>query len=296
MPIRLTPDPHPAIRLAAKEVLIDAHLGAAHDIAWGDWKEKNKAVARWLERAVAVADDLVNNEGGSQEQVFRVYVRAMAAYVGVRGGIDPEPTVKAVVSTGDELIAAARDPGHKAQLQWDLGMALYDAVQICQMRSDHDNALKYGQQAAEYLAKANETKQSPASAFLLGRLYFRLGTIHAMRDHDHRAAVGWFDKAMPLLERSSPDELAADLGRHGETFVSMGVSYWEAGQRQKAVALTREGHQVDGAGRQAGHARSVRARPSPTATWPPCTASSAPPSMANRFQEMASRAKKEKLK
>ena len=175
----LTRDPHPAIRLAAKEVMIDAHLGAAHDIAWGDWKEKNKAVTRWLERALAIADDLAKNEGGSQEQVFRVYVRAMAAYVGIRGEIDPQPTVEAAVSTGEQVIAATRDPGHKAQLQWDLGLALYDAMQICQMRSDHDNALKYGQQAAEYLAKAGETKQSSSSTFLLGRLYFRLGAIHA---------------------------------------------------------------------------------------------------------------------
>ncbi len=137
----LTSDPHPAIRIAAKEVLIDSHLGAAHDIAWGDWKEKNKAVARWIERAVAVANDLVTNEGSSPETVFRVYVRAMGANVGLHGGIDPEPTVNAAVKTGDELIAAAGDPLHRAQLQWEVGMALYDATQICQMRSDQQNAL-----------------------------------------------------------------------------------------------------------------------------------------------------------
>ncbi len=237
----LTSDPHPAIRVAAKEVLIDSHLGAAHDLAWGDWKEKNKAVARWLERAVSVANDLVTNEGSSPETVFRVQVRAMAANVGLRGGIDPEPLAATIVKTGDELIAAASDPLHKAQLQWEVGMALYDATQIYQMRSDQQNALKYGRQAAVYLAKANEIKQSGSSAFLLGRVYFRLGTIHALSNRDHQSAVGWFDKALPLLERPAPSELAADLGRHGEAFVSMGVSYWEAGQREKAVALTEKG-------------------------------------------------------
>ena len=75
----------------------------------------------------------------------------------------------------------------------------------------------------------------------MGRVYFRLGTIHALSDHDHRSAVGWFEKALPLLERPSPSELAADLGRHGEAFVSMGVSYWEVGQRERAVALTEKG-------------------------------------------------------
>ncbi len=52
-------DPHPAIRLTAKEVLVNAHLGAVHDIAWGDWKEKDVAVSKWLEQAASFADDLV---------------------------------------------------------------------------------------------------------------------------------------------------------------------------------------------------------------------------------------------
>jgi tetratricopeptide (TPR) repeat protein len=237
----LTSDPHPAIRVAAKEVLIDSHLGAAHDLAWGDWKEKNKAVAKWIERAVTVANDMVSSEGSNPETVFRVQVRAMAADVGLRGGIEPDPLVAAIVKSGDELIAAAGDPLHKAQLQWEVGMALYDATQIYQMRSDQQSALKYGQLAAEYLAKANEIKQSPSSAFLLGRVYFRLGTIQALNGHDHRSAIGWFEKALPLLERPSLGELGGDLGRHGEAFVSMGVSYWEVGQRQRAVALTEKG-------------------------------------------------------
>jgi tetratricopeptide (TPR) repeat protein len=237
----LASDPHPAIRLAAKEVLIDAHLGAAHDIAWGDWKEKNKAVARWLERALAVADDMAKSDGGNKEQVFRIYVRAMAIYTGLRGGIDPDPTVNAVVDTGDAAIATVRDPARKAQLQWDLGMALYDAMQISQMRSEHKNALKYGEQAAKYLAEANKAKPSPDHSFQLGRLFFRLGTIHALGEKDHKAAIVCYDRAIPLLEVALPEEFTDDLGRHGESFVSMGVSYWEIGQQKKAIELSEKG-------------------------------------------------------
>ena len=174
-------------------------------------------------------------------------------------------------------------------------MALYDAVQICQMRSDHDNALKCGQQAAEYLAKANETKQSPSSAFMLGRLYFRLGTIHAVRDHDHRAATVWFDKAIPLLERPSPDDLGPDLGRHGESFVSMGVSYWEADQQRKAVELTEKGIKwMEQAVKQGTLDPSALAVPYNNLAAMHRKLGSI--DLADRFQEMASRAKKEKLK
>jgi tetratricopeptide (TPR) repeat protein len=291
----LTSDPHPAIRVAAKEVLIDSHLGAAHDIAWGDWKEKNKAVARWIERAVVVANDLVTKEGNSPETVFRAQVRAMAAEVGLRGGVDPEPMADAIVKSGDELIAAASDPLHKAQLQWELGMALYDAAQICQMRSDQQNALKHAQQAAEYLAKANETKQSPSSAFLLGRVYFRLGTIYALGNHDHGSAVGWFDKALPLLERPSARELAGDLGRHGEAFVSMGVSYWEAGQREKAVALTEKGiRMMEQAVEQHTFNRALLAVPYNNLAAMHKSLGS--PERAKQYQEMAARARNDKLK
>jgi tetratricopeptide (TPR) repeat protein len=291
----LSSGPHPAIRVAAKEVLIDAHLGAAHDIAWGDWKDKDKAVARWLERAVAVADDVVKNEGGSRELVFRVNSRALAAYVGVRGGIVPDAAAKALVAAGDELIAAASDPLRKAQLQSDLGTALYDAVQIWQMRADRDNAQKYGEAAAQYLAKACKTKPSPASTFLLGRLYFRLGTIHSIQDHEHSAAIPWFDKAIPLLDRPAPEDVATDLGRHGEAFISMGVSYWEVGHRQKAVELTQKGIKwMEQAVKQGTLDNSALAIPYNNLAAMHRQLGSA--DQADHFQEMAAAVKKEKLK
>lgn len=232
---------HPAIRVAAKEVLIDAHLGAAHDIAWGEFKQKGKAVVRWLERAKTAADDIVENENGNPVLLFHVCTRTLSAYVGVRGEVDPEPAAKTAVEVGERLIASARDPGRKSQLQWELGTALYDAVQVYQMRSENEKALKYGQTAAEYLAAATGENPTVDAGLLLGRLYFRLGAIHSLGNHDHKSAVVWFDKAVPLLNVRSAEDVADNLGRHGESLVSMGVSYWQIGQRDKAVKLTEKG-------------------------------------------------------
>jgi tetratricopeptide (TPR) repeat protein len=120
-------------------------------------------------------------------------------------------------------------------------MALYDALQIYQMRDDHTTALQYGERAIAFLEQGDQRKHTASTAYLLGRLYFRLGAIHAIRDENHRAAITWFDKAIPLLEKPLPDDAMEDLGRHGETFVSMGVSYWESGQRDRAVELTQRG-------------------------------------------------------
>jgi hypothetical protein len=276
-------------------VLVDAHLSAAHDIAWGEWKDKPKAVSRWLERAASVATDLVDNEGAGEDRLFRLYTRSLAALVGVRGGIDPAPAAQAVVATGDKLILMARDADRKAQLQWEVGMALYDVVQICQMRSEPAKALKFGEIAAKYLSDSIEARPGQASPFLLGRLYFRMGTIHAMQDGDHKAAVEWFDKAVPLMERASTDELAGGLGRHGEAFVSMGVSYWEAGQRDKGVALTQKGIQwMEQAAKQGGMDRLLLAVP--YGNLAAMHRKLGDNDKANHFQEMASRVKGETLK
>jgi tetratricopeptide (TPR) repeat protein len=291
----LCSDPHPAIRVAAKEVKVDAFLGAAHDIAWGEWKDKATAVPRWLDSAKAVAEDLAGNEGGSQEQLFHVHARALAAYVGMRSDVDPAPTANAIVETGEKLIAAARDSGRKARLQWELGMALYDAVQVCQMRSETDNALKFGEVAAAYLADAVKVKPSTASGYLLGRLYFRLGTLYSMQKRDYKAAVAWFDKAVPLLERAAPEDLGGDLGRQGEAFVGMGVSYWEIGQREQGVALTKNGIKwMEQAAKQGTLERSTLAKPySNLAAMHRKLGDDA---SADHFHEMADRVKSEKLR
>ena len=231
---------HPAVRVAAKEVMLDAHLGAAHDIAWGTWREKDKSVPVWLQKAEGLADDLIKSEAGGEEYHFRVANRALAICVGLRGKLDPAPWITQSQDAGKTLIAATADPICKSHLQWDLGMALYDTMQVYQAKDDGQEALRYGQLAADFLEKGAPQPMPADSAFLLGRLYFHLGAIHAVSNKNHRLAAGWFDKAVPLLEKT-PVEQIADPGRHGESLVSMGVSYWETGNRKKAVSLTERG-------------------------------------------------------
>ena len=163
------------------------------------------------------------------------------------------------------------------------------------MRSDRDNALKYGEAAAQYLMKASQAKPFSASSFMLGRLDFRLGTIHAIQNRDHRTAVVWFDKAIPSSDRPASEDVGIGLGRHGETFISMGVSYWEVGQRQKAVELTQKGIQwMEQAVKQGTLDNSALTVPyNNLAAMHRQLGSS---SQADRYQEMASGVKKEKLK
>ena len=237
----LIADKHPAIRVAAKEVLLDAHLGALHDISWGAWREKERSAENWIAKATEIAQDLIRTEDGSDEYRFRVNAKALSADVGLQGKLDPAQWAKEAVRSGEVLIAAAPEPGRKAELQWQVAMSLYDAMQVYQMRANQDEALRQGELAISYLEKSGRQGKSPSAAYLLGRAYFRMGAVYANNRKDHRTAVNWFEKAIPLLGKTPPREAMVDLGRLGDSFVSMGVSYWSAGYRKKAVALTQHG-------------------------------------------------------
>ena len=258
----LLADKHPAIRIAAKEVLLDAHLGALQDIAWGPWKEKERASENWITKATEIAEDLVKNEDGSDEYLFRVAAKALAADVGLQGKLDPAKWAREVIRSGEAQIFAASEAGRKSELQWQISKALYDAVQIYQMRGNQEEALRQGELAINYLEKSGRANRSSSAAYLLGRTYFRIGAIYANGRNDHRTAVSWFEKAVPQLGKSPPPEAMSDLGRLGDTFVSMGVSYWQAGYRKKAIALTEHGADlIEEAIRRGTTERSVLATP-----------------------------------
>lgn len=238
----LVSSPHPAVRLAAKNTLLDAHLGAAYTIAWGLFRQKEVAVPKWLERASAFAEEIIANEGGTEAYRFHVACRALSAYVGLQGKLDPTAWAEKALQTGQQILPTAEDPQLKDQIAWKLGTALYDALQVYQFRGESTKARQYGELVRQTLEQCSpQRQQSFAYNYLLGRVYFRLGAIHAVGRQDHQTAVGWYEKAVPLLSLPVPEEGFPELARHGETFVSMGVSYWEVGQRDRALDLTQRG-------------------------------------------------------
>ncbi len=286
----LISDKHPAIRVAAKEVLLDAHLGALQDIAWGSWREKEHSAENWIAKAADIAQDLIKSEDGSEEYLFRVSSRALSADVGLQGKLDPSKWAKEAVRSGEVLISAASEPARKAELQWQVALSLYDAMQICQMRGNQDEALRQGELAIGYLEKSGRENKSSSAAYLLGRTFFRIGAVYANSRRDHLAAVSWFDKAIPLLGKSPPPEAMVDLSRLGDSFVSMGVSYWSVGNRKKAIALTEHGaNLIEESVRRGTHDRNLLIIPyTNLAAMNREVGDSAG---ANRMQELAEKAK-----
>ena len=238
----LAQDRRTAVRDVAREALVTAHLSAARNIAWGNWKMKKKMVPAWLHRAEELVEQTAEPKQQEPEQMLRVYREALSACVGMEGDLDPTPWTEKALAAGTAALAQTTDPMRRRRLEWDLGAALYDALQVYHSKAEVAPATKYGNLAVEHLeAGAEERQLEPVEAYLLGRLYFRMGSVYAMHVKDAEQAVAWFERAIPLLERPVPATALSDAGHHGESFVSMAVSYWAAGNHEEAMRLTRQG-------------------------------------------------------
>ncbi len=241
----LSDDPRARRRRKASELLIDAHLHVAYSVAWGHFQHKSEAVAKWLEGASTLADDLVSQEVLRPDVILRVNEQALAALAGLSDPPDCSKWENAAVTQAKAIFEQTTDPTRASQIQWQLGLALCDAVQIEQTRHNYDRALEFGKLAFEHLKRADAAgRQLPDHDFLLGQLFYRLGVIHAVGRQNHKEAVVWYGRAVKLLEAPVPPSCVTDPGRHGETFVSIAVSYWEIGEHDEAMRLTRQGVQL----------------------------------------------------
>ena len=102
--------------------------------------------------------------------------------------------------------------------------------------------LNFGRLAAKHLQRADPAgRQLPDHDFLVGWLFYRLVAIHAIGRKNHKQALAYYGPAVKLLGKPVPPSAWPTPGRHGETFVSIAVSYWETGDHDEAIRLTKQG-------------------------------------------------------
>jgi tetratricopeptide (TPR) repeat protein len=234
---------NPTVRLTAKDVYFESHLMTAKAIAWGNWDKKDEAIKKWIDLAKVLSRDpeLVAARRYSREYPFKIASCALTTLVAVPEKLNIDLYIEDVIDAGNELIKSTTDPIMRAKYYWDTGISLYDAVQIFYVRQQYSAALRYGEMAANYMDIGIRASNSDTDMFLLGRLYVRLGSIHAVALQNHRAAIEWYDSAKPVYEKLLPKINTGALKLFGDTLVSMGVSYWETDQREEAVRLTERG-------------------------------------------------------
>jgi tetratricopeptide (TPR) repeat protein len=241
----LVVDRKPQVRREAKRIIVEAHLGAACDIGMGAWQQKEQTAARWINRADDFAKDLIKNDEGDSGLRVHVARRALDARVGIEGRWDPSDWTARSLEEAQRLILAANDPLRGERLQWEIGLALFDIAQLDQAHGLSDHSLADIEITRKYLEDGARHHQECADdVYLFGRLFAHIGIVEATRGKSHAAAIAWFERAIPLLDRPLPPPAAVNLGRHGETFVSMGISYWEAGRKDDAIRITQKGAEV----------------------------------------------------
>jgi hypothetical protein len=177
-----------------------------------------------------------------------VSLRLQVAQAGlVAGGrlsppIDPTPWIKEAEEAAAEISRGVLDDLARDQLNWQLGLAYYHATEIQHRRGDPESALKYGDLAVATLTPLAEARHElPDTGYILGRLNFQIGAVHAVHHENHEVACEWYGKASDNLLQPTPLTDFASPGHHGDALVSMGVSYWEIGQRERAYDLTKAG-------------------------------------------------------
>jgi tetratricopeptide (TPR) repeat protein len=232
-----------SLRHEAERVLIEAYLGAANDIAQGEWDRKPEVVPKWLRSAEELATRFVDEDGADGILQLIVWRRTLEAYAAMEHEVVDTPAViEAAQQAAEQLIEGSDDPLYRERVQWELLRANFAALRVEQTSERYSDALKYAGDAVRAVESLPSDRiENEYSRYLIGRLYFYVGTIYAISHKDHTEAVRWYERALPHLEAGLPKSELFDTGIHGERFVSMGVSYWKAELEDEGLKLTERG-------------------------------------------------------
>ena len=229
-------------RRAAKQLLIEAHVAIAEEVARQPFNEKVESLAQWLGRASGLAEDYIAKDGGSLELRLFIAQHALNALASFKPTRDPAPWVAEAEEAAKTLLAQSNDELWQQHIKWELGLAYLHALRIEHTRRETDAALKYSQLAIDNFAIGASSRQAVhSSEQVVGQLYFQTGAVYAVHKLDHAKAVQWYDKAAPLLTSKRPASELYAPRREGEMLVSMGVSYWQTDDKTRALDLTQTG-------------------------------------------------------
>lgn len=233
---------NPEVSRPAKELLVEAHLAIAVEISLGTWQQKDESVPQWIERASALSEALIEEDPSYLPLRLQVVVSSLAAVANLEQPIDPLLWVEEAEETVAEIKTQVTDPLAASQYDWQLGLVYFHGSQIQHRRSEPDSAIKLGELADVQLSVlAKQRDEMPDTAYLLGRLYFQIGAVHAVHFDDHVSACEWYDEAVDRLLTPVPVTTIAAPQQHGDALVSMGVSYWNQDNHRQAIKVTESG-------------------------------------------------------
>ncbi|MBT4692592.1 MAG: hypothetical protein HOB73_04540 [Planctomycetaceae bacterium] len=240
------------------ELMVNAHLAIAHDIAYGEYttEEKNRAVPKWIELSWKFTAHLLANNYHDQAlgldvcrsslELLRKLDKSVPLEVWEDRITQQAANVLKLKDTSTEFIN---------HMRWQQAMALYHATIIARQGKDGDRVQQLGLTAYQLFrgplaanTKTDYWNSTPTKAAIIG-LCYTLGSVEAIDNLDHVKAIQWYDQALQYLDTPNIQQFAtkhstkqlAGLGWHGERLVSMGLSYWSTGNKTQGLRLTQQG-------------------------------------------------------
>lgn len=230
------------VRSVARRVLLDAHLGTAQAIARGTWQQKNRVIPKWISRANGIVANLDADDSDRDRLELDLICGTLAVSAGSANAVEAVPWVKRLLELRERMNESVTDPWRRRQIDWRVGCGLADALVAARKRGDAEDMLDNATLTVAYLERGAEHRElTAAERKELGDLMFQIGIMHSLRNSDHATAVTWFDKAIPLWNRNQQVITDDEIGRVGESFVSMAISYWQVERRDDAIDLSRTG-------------------------------------------------------
>ena len=178
---------------------MSAHLAIAERIAAGDWQDKDEVVGQWICRASALAEQMIDS--GRSRRV------AAAASGGERAGrrrpaaaADRSEAVGRGGRAGRRRLEATIDGDADGPRPHEL--AARPGVLLRRRDSHRRGEADLAHRATASwptptLSPRRTTRQEmPDTDFVLGRLYFQIGAVHAVHRSDHDVACQWYDRAI----------------------------------------------------------------------------------------------------
>ena len=232
----------PTIQQAAREILLDAHLGTGLAIARGTWQQKGRVIPKWMARSEAVVVECKADDSVRQTLELQLCRGALAMAAGSVDSIEPLPWVKRLLELRDRMGESVKDPWRRRQIDWETGLGLLDALAAAQLRGDSADMLDNATLTAAYLDKGGEHRElTDKERKSAGDLSFRIGIMYSLQRGDHATAVTWFDRVIPMWDDNPRLQNDREAGQLGESYVSMAISYWQVDRREDALALSRRG-------------------------------------------------------
>lgn len=231
-----------SMRKAARDVILDAHLGTALAIARGTWQQKARVIPKWITRSETVVEQF--EATGEEKHLLELQLcrGVLAVTAGSTESVDPLPWVKRLLQVRASLDSTTGDPWRRRQIDWEVGLGLSDALVAAQKRGDSDDMLENSTLTAAYLERGAQLRQlTTGERKKVGDLMFQIGVLHGLQQGDHATAITWFERVLPLWEGNAAFARDGELGRLGESYVSMAISFWQADRRDDAVTLCRKG-------------------------------------------------------